>query len=62
LEPEENKAVAAAFLAGNPDFAPLELASGISAPFEQMITGPGSWQILPAGDHDGFTVQVLRRS
>ena len=62
LEPEENEEVAAAFLAANPAFAPYELESGLEPPLGEMITGPGSWQILPGGDHDGFTVQVLRRS
>jgi len=62
LEPEENEEVAAAFLAANPAFAPYELESGLEAPLGEMITGPGSWQILPGGDHDGFTVQVLRRA
>lgn len=62
LEPEENERVAEAFLADNQDFSRHDFATEISAPLSGMITGPGSWQILPAGDHDGFTVQVLRRS
>jgi 16S rRNA (cytosine967-C5)-methyltransferase len=62
LEPEENEEVAAAFLATCPDFVPHKLASDLAAPLHRLITGPGSWQILPGGDHDGFTVQVLRRS
>ena len=62
LEPEENKEVAAAILEANPAFAPYELESGLEAPLREMITGPGSWQILPGGDHDGFTVQVLRHA
>jgi 16S rRNA (cytosine967-C5)-methyltransferase len=62
LEPEENEEMAAAFLAATPAFAPYELESGLEAPLREMITGPGSWQILPGGDHDGFTVQVLRRA
>jgi hypothetical protein len=28
---------------------------------DRWITGPGSWQILPEDDHDGFTVHVLER-
>ncbi|MGB5999845.1 MAG: 16S rRNA (cytosine(967)-C(5))-methyltransferase RsmB, partial [Thermoanaerobaculia bacterium] len=62
LEPEENEEVTAEFLAANPGFAPYELESALEVPLREMITGPGSWQILPGGDHDGFTVQVLRRS
>ena len=62
LEPEENEEVTAAFLATCPEFVPHDLAPDIAAPLRQMITGPGSWQVLPGGDHDGFTVQVLRRS
>ena len=61
LEPEENEAVAAVFLAANRDFAPYELETDLADPLREMVIGPGSWQILPAGDHDGFTVQVLRR-
>lgn len=62
LEPEENEEVSAALLAGNRDFVPEELETGLDPPLQEQVVGPGSWQILPGGDHDGFTVQVHRRS
>lgn len=61
LEPEEGRELGAAFLAAHPDFAAYELESVLEGPFSKMIIGPGSWQILPDGDHDGFSVQVMRR-
>jgi 16S rRNA (cytosine967-C5)-methyltransferase len=62
LEPEENQGVVARFLASRDDFAPLELAGRLSPPLDAGIAGPGLWQVLPAADHDGFTVSVLARS
>lgn len=58
LEPEENEAVVARFLAGHPAFAPLDLAGRLPPPLEAGIVAPGRWQVLPGGDHDGFTVSV----
>ncbi len=61
LEPEENDAVVAAFLADRADFELLDLADRLSFPLEQWIAGRGRWQILPADHHDGFTLHVLMR-
>ncbi|HEX2163161.1 MAG TPA: transcription antitermination factor NusB [Thermoanaerobaculia bacterium] len=61
LEPEENEAVAARFLAGRDDFAPLDLDGLLPPPLAPSVAGPGRWQVLPDGDHDGFTVSVLSR-
>ncbi len=61
LEAEENDDVAARFLHDHRDFAPLDLAAALPAPLDAAVAAPGLWRLLPAGDHDGFTVSVLRR-
>ncbi len=62
LEPEENEIVLARFLARHNDFRPLVLSGRLDAPLEAGVTGPGTWRVLPADDHDGFSVQVLIRN
>jgi 16S rRNA (cytosine967-C5)-methyltransferase len=61
LEAEENEAVIAEFLLRWPTFAPLELGPLLTPPVERWIFAPGAWRIFPSGEHDGFTVHVLRR-
>ncbi|HUO87198.1 MAG TPA: RsmB/NOP family class I SAM-dependent RNA methyltransferase, partial [Thermoanaerobaculia bacterium] len=61
LEPEENETVVAAFRTDRGDFAPLDLEGRLPPPLDASITGPGHWQVLPDGHHDGFTVSVLVR-
>jgi 16S rRNA (cytosine967-C5)-methyltransferase len=61
LEPEENDDVVARFLAAGDGFAPVDLTEQVAPPLERYLSGHGKWQILPGGDHDGFTVHVLRR-
>ncbi|HEX2251930.1 MAG TPA: transcription antitermination factor NusB [Thermoanaerobaculia bacterium] len=61
LEPEENDDVVSAFRAEHPEFEPVALEDRLPPPLEEGLRGPGSWQVLPAGEHDGFTVSVLRR-
>jgi 16S rRNA (cytosine967-C5)-methyltransferase len=61
LEPEENEAVVDRFLAAQPDFAPLDLAGRLPPPLDAAVVAPGRWQVLPGGDHDGFTVSVAVR-
>lgn len=61
LEVEENEDVVHAFLAGHPEFEPLDLAGRLPFPLEEGIVGPGVWRMLPGGDHDGFTVHVMAR-
>ena len=61
LEREENEDVVAAFLRRHPAFAPLELEDRVAFPLRAGIRGPGRWQLLPGGDHDGFTAHVLER-
>ncbi|MCB1055178.1 MAG: hypothetical protein KDD11_06650 [Acidobacteria bacterium] len=62
LELEENQEVVARFLDEHPEFSPLRLEDHLALPLAAGIEGPGSWRMLPGGDHDGFTVHVLKRS
>ncbi len=61
LEPEENEEVVTRFLACAPDFAPVDLEPLLPAPFDRHVAGAGLWRVMTGGEHDGFTVQVLRR-
>lgn len=61
LEPEENEHAVAAFLAAVPGFEPLDLRAAAPAPLGQYVVGPGLWRLPTGGEHDGFTVQVMRR-
>lgn len=61
LEPEENDAVVAEFLADTPDFELADLDGRLPFPLERWMSGKGRWQILPADHHDGFTLHVLAR-
>lgn len=62
LEAEENEDVVAEFLRRRPEFEPADLERELPQPLSRWIRGPGFWRILPAGDHDGFSVHVLRKS
>lgn len=61
LEVEENEAVIERFLSDTPGFEPLALEPLLARPLDREIRGPGCWRMLTGDDHDGFTVQVLRR-
>ena len=61
LEAEENEQVVARFLARHPQFRPRELGGQLARPLAPHVAGPGLWRMLPADDHDGFTVHVLER-
>lgn len=61
LEAEENEDVVARFLERRRDFELVDLRELLPPPLDRWIRGPGFWRILPAGDHDGFTVHVLCR-
>ena len=61
LEPEENEHVVQTFLERHGEFSLLPLEDEIAYPLEGWIDGPGCWRMLPAGDHDGFTVHALVR-
>ncbi len=62
IEPEENEAVARAFLESRTDFRRRDLLADLRPPADEHVAGRGLWRLLPAADHDGFTVQVLERS
>ena len=62
IEPEENEAVVAALLESGAAFSRRDLAGELRRPAAEHVVGPGLWRLLPADDHDGFTVQVLERS
>jgi 16S rRNA (cytosine967-C5)-methyltransferase len=62
LEQEENEDVVTRFLATHPEFSPLPLEGLLEDPVAASITGPGTWRVLTAGDHDGFTVNVLAKA
>jgi len=62
LEREENEDVVRRFLRRHPGFTPLELEERIPDHLRGFVRGAGLWRLFPAGYHDGFTVQVLRRS
>lgn len=62
LEAEENEDVAGRFLAAEPGLRPFDVAAGLASPaLLAGVEAPGRWRVLPAGDHDGFTVQVFER-
>lgn len=61
LEPEENEEVVEAFLARTPGFRRESLAEGLVGEPAAHLETPDRWRVLPGGDHDGFTVHVLRR-
>lgn len=61
LEPEENEDVVARFCRRHPEMVPVDLEGALDWPHRDFVGGPGAWRIFPDGDHDGFTVHVLRR-
>ncbi|HEX5760814.1 MAG TPA: transcription antitermination factor NusB [Thermoanaerobaculia bacterium] len=61
IEEEENEGVVARCLAAHPELAPAPLAGALPSPLDRGVAAPGLWRVLPAADHDGFTVHVLRR-
>ncbi|MDX1631711.1 MAG: transcription antitermination factor NusB [Thermoanaerobaculia bacterium] len=61
LEREENEEVVEPFLAGRPEFERIDLRGELPVDWQEGIEAPGRWRLLPEGDHDGFTVHVLRR-
>jgi len=61
IEAEENEEVVASFLSRTPGYEPADLAALLPAPADRDAAGPGMWRVFPGGDHDGFTVHVLRR-
>ena len=62
VEPEENEALVAAFLESRSDFRRRDLLADRPGLAAKHVAGPGLWRLLPAADHDGFTVQALERN
>lgn len=62
LEAEENEQVGERFLAAHAEFRPRPLDDLVEPLVIAGVEAPGRWRVLPAGDHDGFTVQVFARS
>ena len=61
LEKEENERVVETFLASDGAWDLVNLGEELPAPWKVGIEAPGRWRLPPGGDHDGFTVHVLRR-
>lgn len=61
LEVEENERVIEPFLEEYRSFETMDLEATLPACLVDQVVGPGTWRMLPADDHDGFTVCVLRR-
>ena len=62
LEPEENEAVGERVpRAGLPASVALPAVERIPEVALAARSGEGVWRWLPAGDHDGFTVQLFER-
>ncbi|MES1240381.1 MAG: transcription antitermination factor NusB [Acidobacteriota bacterium] len=62
LEREENEDVVARFLSTSSSFSLEPLDDALEAPLAAGLLGPGAWRTLTGGDHDGFTVHVLRKA
>jgi 16S rRNA (cytosine967-C5)-methyltransferase len=60
IEPEENEQLFARLLELDPELRPVELDGRVPLPWGRFACGP-KWQVLPADDHDGFTVHVAQR-
>jgi len=62
LEREENEDVVARFLDTHPEMSPEPLEELLDSPVAAGVIGPGGWRVATGGDHDGFTVHVLRKA
>lgn len=61
IEVEENEAVIERFLQQHEEFALEQLEGQLPPELAVGLEAPGRWRLLPEGDHDGFTVHVLRQ-
>jgi len=61
VEAEEGNELLNRFLARMPEFAPLPLEDRLSEELLDGVSFPGFWRLLPAGEHDGYSVMVLTR-
>lgn len=62
LEPEENELVVERWLARAPEFERVEVALSPPPGSAASESLRGLWRIATADEHDGFTVQVVRRA
>ena len=62
LEREENEDVVARFLSSRSDFTAVRLEGVLEGPLAGGLLDSGGWRVLSGGDHDGFTVHVLRKA
>lgn len=62
IEAEENEDQVMRFLEGNVAFELAELSGGVHPSMDAGIEDVGRWRLLPAEEHDGFTVHALRRA
>ena len=61
LEEEESVGVVASLLEMDRGLEPVDLQHACLGASSEFIVGHGFWRVLPAEDHDGATVHVLRR-
>ncbi|MFQ5351299.1 MAG: transcription antitermination factor NusB, partial [Thermoanaerobaculia bacterium] len=61
LEEEENEHVVERFLARRGDFALEPVIAGLPPSMHAGGGEAGLWRVLTDGDHDGFSVHILRR-
>jgi 16S rRNA (cytosine967-C5)-methyltransferase len=62
LEREENEEVVARFLERHRELSPEPLEEGLEGALAAGVIGAGGWRAMTGGDHDGFTVHVLRKA
>jgi 16S rRNA (cytosine967-C5)-methyltransferase len=60
IEQEENEDVFARLLELRPELRPYPLEERVPLPWGRPVHG-ARWQVLPADEHDGFTVHVAER-
>jgi 16S rRNA (cytosine967-C5)-methyltransferase len=61
IEEEENEQVSADFMAAHPNFEWVEEAKLLPCHRDVGELRDGFWRLFPEADHDGFTVQAMRR-
>ncbi len=61
IEPEEVARPASEILREQADFRAADLENLLAPHLRPQVVDEGVWQLLPAHDHDGFTVAVLQR-
>jgi len=62
IEPEENEDVVEVLRRRVPGLVPVALENSVPPQVRPGLFGEGAWRTLPGGDHDGFTVHVLRKA